>query len=109
MRLGVISDLREQIAESEPSLEVEFVGIVPDVIGDLDPEPIEIKLFSEEQLLRVKPKSRGRHKKIPGVADTNSGVIISGPAITFRVDPKGQPVWNNWPTSPGTAATGDDG
>src|SRR5216110_3268614 len=46
----VISDLREQIAESQPALDIEFVGIVPDVIGDLagSPEPIEIKLFSED-------------------------------------------------------------
>jgi multidrug efflux pump subunit AcrB len=46
----VEADLREQIAEAEPALEVEFVGIVPDVIGDLqgNPEPIEVKLFSED-------------------------------------------------------------
>ena len=38
----VVAELREQIEESEPALEVEFVGIVPDVIGDLqgNPEPI---------------------------------------------------------------------
>src|SRR6185312_1594902 len=44
----VIAELREQIAEAEPSLDVEFVGILPDVIGDLqgNPEPIEVKLFS---------------------------------------------------------------
>ena len=88
----VISDLREQIAESEPALEVEFVGIVPDVIGDLqgNPEPIEIKLFSEDAAaLEAKAEEvETAIKKIPGVVDTNSGVIISGPAITFRVDPQ---------------------
>src|SRR6266550_908537 len=47
----VIADLRQQVAESEPALEVEFVGILSDVIGDLtsSPEPIEIKLFSEDE------------------------------------------------------------
>jgi len=42
--------LREKLAESEPALEIEFVGILSDVIGDLtsSPEPIEIKLFSED-------------------------------------------------------------
>jgi len=32
-------------------LEIEFVGILPDIVGDLqgNPEPIEIKLFSETQ------------------------------------------------------------
>src|SRR5882724_1521450 len=45
----VISDLRAEVEKSEPSLEIEFVGILPDMIGDLtsSPEPIEIKLFSE--------------------------------------------------------------
>jgi CzcA family heavy metal efflux pump len=88
----VISDLRGQIAESEPALEVEFVGIVPDVIGDLqgNPEPIEIKLFSEDAAaLEAKAEEvETAIKKIPGVVDTNSGVIISGPAITFKVDPQ---------------------
>jgi CzcA family heavy metal efflux pump len=88
----VISDLREQIAESEPTLEVEFVGIVPDVIGDLqgNPEPIEIKLFSEDAAaLEAKAEEvEAAIKKIPGVVDTNPGVIVSGPAITFKIDPQ---------------------
>src|SRR5438309_873208 len=32
----VIADLRQQIAEAEPALEIEFVGILPDVIGELE-------------------------------------------------------------------------
>src|SRR5207244_3313956 len=32
----VISDLRGQVAEAEPALTIEFAGIVPDVIGDLE-------------------------------------------------------------------------
>lgn len=87
----VISDLREQITESEPTLQVEFVGIVPDVIGDLqgNPEPIEIKLFSEDAgALETKADEvETAIKKIEGVVDTNSGVIVSGPAIIFKVDP----------------------
>src|SRR4029079_9484753 len=35
----VIAELRDELAESEPSLETEFVGIVPDVIGDLQGNP----------------------------------------------------------------------
>src|SRR5437764_15337353 len=46
----VISELRDKIAESEPDLKIEFVDIVPDVIGDIDnnPEPVEIKLCSDD-------------------------------------------------------------
>src|ERR1043165_4995824 len=46
----VISELRDEIKEAQPALDIEFVGIVPDVIGDLqgNPEPLEVKLFSED-------------------------------------------------------------
>jgi CzcA family heavy metal efflux pump len=87
----VISELREQIAEAEPALEVEFVGILPDVIGDLqgNPEPIEVKLFSEDAsaLQTTADKVKEAIKKVPGVVDTLNGIIISGPAVTFNVDP----------------------
>ena len=87
----VISELRDQIKESEPSLDVEFVGIVPDVIGDLqgNPEPIEVKLFSEDaNALQAKADEvEEAIKKVAGVVDTLNGVIISGPAVTFNIDP----------------------
>lgn len=87
----VIADLRGQIAESEPSLDTEFVGIVPDVIGDLqgNPEPIEVKLFSEDAaaLQTAADEVETAIKKVPGVVDTLNGVVISGPAVTFRIDP----------------------
>jgi CzcA family heavy metal efflux pump len=88
----VVADLRGEIAESEPALEVEFVGIVPDVIGDLqgNPEPIEIKLFSEDApALETKAEEvEASIKKIPGIVDTFDGVVVSGPAITFKIDPR---------------------
>jgi len=87
----VISDLRQQIAEAEPALDVEFVGILPDVIGDLqgNPEPIEVKLFSEDAaaLQATADKVEEAIKKVPGVVDTLNGVTISGPAVTFNIDP----------------------
>jgi CzcA family heavy metal efflux pump len=87
----VISELRDEIAEAEPALEIEFVGIVPDVIGDLEgnPEPIEIKLFSEDAAaLEAKADEvEASVKKVSGVVDTKSGVVVSGPAITFKIDP----------------------
>src|SRR5215212_5514903 len=87
----VIAELRGEIAESEPALETEFVGIVPDVIGDLqgNPEPIEVKLFSEDAtaLQSAADEVETAIKKVPGVVDTLNGVVISGPAVTFRIDP----------------------
>jgi CzcA family heavy metal efflux pump len=87
----VIAELREQINKSEPALDIEFVGIVPDVIGDLEgnPEPIEVKLFSEDAAaLQAKADEvETAIKKVSGVVDTKNGVVISGPAVTFNVDP----------------------
>ncbi|MEA2205728.1 MAG: hypothetical protein QOE77_2504 [Blastocatellia bacterium] len=88
---AVEAALRTQINESEPSLDVEFVGILPDMIGDLtsSPEPIEIKLFSEDTaaLEHKAAEVEEAIQKIQGVVDTQSGVVVSGPAITFKVDP----------------------
>src|SRR5258708_31825737 len=87
----VIAELRQKVAESEPALEIEFVGILSDVIGDLtsSPEPIEIKLFSEDTAaLQTKADEvEASIKKVQGVVDTKNGVIVSGPAITFNIDP----------------------
>lgn len=87
----VIAELRGEIAESIPTMDVEFVGIVPDVIGDLqgNPEPIEVKLFSEDAaaLQSTADEVETAIKKVPGVVDTLNGVVISGPAVTFRIDP----------------------
>jgi CzcA family heavy metal efflux pump len=88
----VIADLRKKVAESEPALQVEFVGILSDVIGDLtsSPEPIEIKLFSEDEnaLHQKADEVEAAIKKVQGVVDTKNGVIVSGPAITFNIDPQ---------------------
>jgi CzcA family heavy metal efflux pump len=87
----VEAELRGKIAEADPALEVEFVGILPDMIGDLtsSPEPIEIKLFSEDaKALEAKAEEvEGVIKKVQGVVDTFSGVVVSGPAFTFKIDP----------------------
>lgn len=87
----VIAELRDKIAEEEPVLEVEFVGILPDVIGDLEgnPEPIEVKLFSEDAtaLQAEAAEVETAIKKVHGVVDTKDGVVISGPAVTFNIDP----------------------
>jgi multidrug efflux pump subunit AcrB len=74
-------------------LQVEFIQLLQDMIGDLTsaPEPVEIKLFSEnpDVLREYGPKLGDRIKKIPGVVDVLDGIsnTISGPAVTFKVDP----------------------
>jgi CzcA family heavy metal efflux pump len=89
----VIADVRERVTKKEPLLEVEFIQLLQDMIGDLTsaPEPIVIKMFSEnaDLLKQWAPQVADAIKKIKGVADIRNGIdnTISGPAIVFHVDP----------------------
>jgi multidrug efflux pump subunit AcrB len=89
----IIADVRADIKRQEPALEIEFVQVLQDMIGDLTsaPEPIQIKLFSQDakQLEEWAPKVAESIGKIKGVVDILNGIenTISGPAITFQVDP----------------------
>ena len=89
----VMADARAQIHAAEPSLDMEFIQILQDMIGDLSnsPEPIQIKLFANDQnlLLTLGPRVQQAIAKIPGVVDTQNGVdnTISGPATSFQIDP----------------------
>jgi CzcA family heavy metal efflux pump len=88
----VISEVREKIAKEAPMLDVEFVQLLSDMIGDLTsaPEPIAIKLFSQdaELLKQWGPKVGDAIKKLPGVVDVLDGIenTVSGPATMYRVD-----------------------
>jgi CzcA family heavy metal efflux pump len=88
----VTADLRTQIESSEPALRVEFVGILSDLIGDLtsSPAPVEIRLFSEDTaaLQQTATAVEESIQKVPGVVDTFNGIVVSGPAITFKIDPQ---------------------
>jgi multidrug efflux pump subunit AcrB len=89
----VIADVRAKVAERMPMLQVEFVQLLQDMIGDLTsaPEPIEIKMFcpNPDLLREWAPRVGDQIKKISGVVDVLNGIdnTISGPAITFKVDP----------------------
>jgi len=89
----VISEVRGKIAEQHPMLQVEFVQLLQDMIGDLTsaPEPIEIKLFCQNPVLLREwgPRVADEIKKIDGVVDVLNGIdnTISGPAIVFQVNP----------------------
>jgi len=89
----VIKDVREKINAQYPQLDVEFIQVLQDQIGDLtsSPEPIEIKLFSDnaDLLKQWAPKVADKIKTIQGVTDVKNGIenTISGPAIVMKVDP----------------------
>jgi multidrug efflux pump subunit AcrB len=89
----IMADVRADIKKEEPALDVDFIQVLQDMIGDLTsaPQPIEIKLFSQDpkQLELWAPKVAEAIGKIDGVVDLLNGIdnTISGPAITFQVDP----------------------
>jgi len=89
----VMDDIRAQIKESEPAADVEFVQVLQDMIGDLsnEPEPVVIKMYSQDAklLLKSAPEVADAIGNIHGVVDVLDGIenTISGPAITFQIDP----------------------
>ena len=88
----IISDVRAKVTKQYPQLDVEFVQVLQDMIGDLtnSPEPMEIKLFAQDPALLKQwgPKIAEKIKKIKGVVDVKDGIenTISGPAIVMNVD-----------------------
>ncbi len=89
----IMAELREKIKQQEPALDLDFIQVLQDMIGDLTsaPEPVQIKLFSEnpKQLEEWAPKVADAIQKVNGVVDILNGIenTISGPAVTFQVDP----------------------
>jgi multidrug efflux pump subunit AcrB len=89
----VISEVRAQVKQQEPLLDVEFTQTLQDMISDLtgEPQPIEVKLFSQDQALLADWASKVGESivKIKGVVDVLNGIdnTISGPAVMFHVNP----------------------
>ena len=90
---AIISDVRDKVKDEYPQLDVEFIQVLQDMIGDLtdSPEPMEIKLFAQDPKLLAQwaPKIADKVKKIKGVVDVEDGIenTISGSAIMMNVDP----------------------
>jgi len=89
----VIADVRARVKASEPELDVEFTQVLQDMINDLSnaPEPIQIKIFSDDPatLDQLGPRVADAIEKIHGVVDVENGIenTLSGPATNFQVDP----------------------
>ena len=89
----IMDDVRQRIKTTEPELDVEFTQVLQDVINDLSnaPEPIQIKIFSNDAafLEQLAPRVGDAIGKVPGVTDVEDGIenTISGPATNFQVNP----------------------
>ena len=66
----ITEELRTKIKQEEPAVDVEFVQVLQDMIGDLSnaPEPIQIKLFSPDAALLSQwaPRDRRCHSEGAG-------------------------------------------
>ncbi len=89
----IMEDIRSKIEQTEPATKVEFVQVLQDMIGDLtsQPEPVVIKLFSQDPKLLADsaPRVAEAIRRVHGVVDVLDGIenTISGPATTFQINP----------------------
>jgi len=85
-----MNDIRSRISREVPGVKIEMSQLMEDLIGDLTavPQPIEIKLFSNDpqQLLKVAPKVAQLISKLKGIVDVNDGIVLAGDALEIKVD-----------------------
>jgi multidrug efflux pump subunit AcrB len=90
---NVMGEARARIKAAQPELDIELTQVLQDNINDLSntPEPIQVKVFSNDAALltQLGPRVGDAISKVPGVVDVANGIdnTISGPATTFQVDP----------------------
>ena len=87
----VMADVRKQVQTEVPGLEVEFIQVLQDLVGDLAgaPNPVEVKLFGENkaEVEEIASDLATRLGKIKGFVEVRSEAKESGPEAQFIVDP----------------------
>ncbi len=86
----VMDDVRTQIEQHIPGIEIETAQLMEDLIGDLTsvPQPIEIKLYSDDEtvLEQTATKVQRSIEKVNGVVEVKNGVVVAGDALNIEVD-----------------------
>ena len=86
----LISDLRAKLHEAAPGLDIEFVQLLQDMLGDLEgnPTPIEVKVFGDDAnvLAEIGGQMEEMLGKVEGVVDI-VGVQNGNPEMTWQIDP----------------------
>ena len=86
----IISDLRGKLAQAAPGMEIEFVQLLQDMLGDLEgnPTPIEVKIFGDDAnvLAELGDQVEGMLEKTEGLVDI-VGVQQGNPELTWQIDP----------------------
>ena len=86
----IISDVREKVKEAAPLVDIEFVQLLQDMLGDLEgnAEPIEVKIFGDDpvRLAELAGPVEEMMNKVTGVVDV-VGPQQGNPEVTWNVDP----------------------
>lgn len=86
----VMDQIRTQVEQHVPGLNVEMAQLMEDVIGDLTavPQPIQIKIFSDDTavLATLATKTAAAIAKINGVVEIRNGINPAGDALDIQVD-----------------------
>jgi CzcA family heavy metal efflux pump len=87
---AVIEELRGKVHEAVPTMDVEFIQLLQDMIGDLEgnPNPIEVKIYGDdpERLESLADEVQPKIEEIKGVVDV-VGVERGNPEVTWEIDP----------------------
>jgi CzcA family heavy metal efflux pump len=87
----VMEQVRTQVEQNVPGLDIELSQLMEDLIGDLVavPQPIEVQLYGDDpaQLDATADKVAGALGRITGVVGVRNGINPAGDALTVQVDP----------------------
>jgi multidrug efflux pump subunit AcrB len=86
----IINEVRDKVHEAVPLVDIEFVQLLQDMLGDLEgnPEPIEVKIFGNDpqRLAELADPVEEMLNKVQGVVDV-VGVQKGNPEVTWTIDP----------------------
>ena len=87
----VMERVRKQVASLVPGVRVELIQVLQDMLGDLEgnPEPIEIKLFGDDEteLRRQALRVAQAIGDIKGFVDLYNGQVACSPERRIEIDP----------------------
>lgn len=86
----IISEQRETFERELPGVEIEFVQLLQDMLGDLQgtPEPVEVKIFGDDinTLGSIAERLEEKLSRIPGLVDL-VGPRKGNPELEVHIDP----------------------
>lgn len=87
---AIMDDVRARIEASVPGVQLDFIQVLQDMLGDLAgaPHPIEVKLFGPDYavLERLARDLAPAIESVPGLVDFNPGLEQRSPERTVAID-----------------------